>query len=109
MSDIKVGDNVKVEFEAKIEVLDSKDRAAMLSKNGIVLGWYPVEEFTVIPEPVVLPTKRNALIELEGAVLWFTGEVWESINEGWYPSELQKHLDARPQANYRVIFEGEDD
>lgn len=107
MPDIKVGDHVKVEFEGKVVRINGHE--VKVDGGDNYHSWHPDKAVAVIPEPIVLPTKRNALIELEGAVLWFTGEVWESINEGWYPSELQKHLDARPQANYRVIFEGEDD
>lgn len=118
MSDIKVGDRVKVEFEGTISGLRAGWGSA---SNGV---WVTTgtdgaellafeDSVTVIPKPIVLPTKRNALIEIGSLVLIrgtrSAGYPWISSNFNEYSNEeMTQWAKDKPEA-YRVIFAGEDD
>ena len=106
---IKVGDRVKVEFEG--EVAEAVGGVYLVA-DGLSTNWFHPSALTVIPKPIILPTKRNALIELEGDI-WLQKEVGDWLDpygaSSWLSTAIDLHLSMRPQANYRVIFEGEDD
>lgn len=64
----------------------------------------------VLPEPIVLPTKQNALVEVGSKVYRFNGNKWffagNSSGGFLWPSSLKEDAERNPN-NYRVIFPGE--
>lgn len=114
MSEIKVGDRVKVEFEGVLEYeTPGSGKFCILGDDGKKRYWFEHGDLTVLPKPIVLPTKRNALIEIGSLVLIrgtrSAGYPWISSNFNEYSNEeMTQWAKDKPEA-YRVIFEGEDD
>lgn len=108
--EIKVGDRVKVEFEAEvIDVYQQKFFEIVTSAEGD-RGWFGSNVLTLVAKGIVLPTKRNALIEICHVYVWrFDGHLWHAGTTNARTPEKMQEVADRNRLTYRVIFEGEDD
>jgi hypothetical protein len=111
MSEVKVGDRVRVVIEGEVHHVTQD---GFLDVAGVYysseLGGYGVVSIEAIPEPFVLPTKRWAQVSKDIKSLWTqTAEfgmtpVWVDLDgETLFEHELVK------LSGLRVISEGVDD
>jgi len=104
---------VKVSFEAEISTNQYHDIEYVKSPAGNFyldnIREIPGATVEYIPEPIVLPTKKNAVIQIDNRV-WVKS--LEQFGIWWSGSSSASITALTKQANqadkYRVIFEGED-
>lgn len=86
-------------------------------KDGSHMTWQTFEGWggwtiTEIPEPVVLPTKRDAIVRINGESLWHcpvnSGEDWID-SEGSTLQDSDVLAEAQKWGGMTVIFEGVDE
>lgn len=105
--EIKLGDRVKVEFEGTV-VGDSAG-SFQVEVNGEVVGWFTSDEVTVIPQPIVLPTGKNALIAAgEFVYRLLPSGLWSSANGTERTTDSLISVTKDAGLGFRVIFAGED-
>jgi len=78
-------------------------------EGGTTTGSYNTQEWTyeLLPEPIVLPTGKNALVEVGATAYHFDGNKWRFGNGNFlWPSSLKEEAERR-RDTYRVIFPGE--
>jgi hypothetical protein len=102
-----VGKLVKITVEGLVTTYyPSNEYAIVDEKHGVLLN-QPGVSYEVLPDPVVLPTKQNALIRAGTGVYRLVGDRWFDTSGAFFDTETVL-MWARNNANYRVIFEGED-